>query len=65
MQGHCHSQYEELLRRCGAAHSTLEASIRTDMDQIIASKEHVTSKIKGAVGSSPPHTPLAECLDLL
>ncbi|KAG7490708.1 hypothetical protein JOB18_040737 [Solea senegalensis] len=49
VQGQCRSQYEAMLQRCEAAHSSLEASIRTDMDQIIASKEHVTSKIKVVV----------------
>lgn len=47
VQGHCLSQYEQLLHRCEAARSSLEASIRTDMDQIITSKEHLTSKIRG------------------
>lgn len=48
MQAQCLSQYQELLRRCEEARCSLEASIRTDMDQIIASKEHLASKIKGA-----------------
>jgi hypothetical protein len=29
----------------------LEASIRTDMDQIITSKEHVTNKIRGQMNT--------------
>ncbi|CAG5917915.1 unnamed protein product [Menidia menidia] len=49
VQGQCQSQYEALLRRCEAACSSLEASIRTDMDQIITSKEHVTNKIRAVV----------------
>lgn len=47
VQGRCLAQYEELLQRCEAARSSLEASIRTDMDQIISSKEHLSSKIRG------------------
>lgn len=47
VQGQCQAQYEALLQKCEAACSSLEASIRTDMDQIITSKEHVTNKIKG------------------
>uniref|UniRef100_H2S1N4 Niban apoptosis regulator 2b n=1 Tax=Takifugu rubripes TaxID=31033 RepID=H2S1N4_TAKRU len=49
VQGRCLAQYEELLQRCEAARSSLEASIRTDMDQIISSKEHLSSKIRAAV----------------
>lgn len=49
VQGQCQAQYEAVLQKCEAARSSLEASIRTDMDQIITSKEHVTNKIKEVV----------------
>lgn len=47
VQGQCQAQYEALVQKCEAARSSLEASIRTDMDQIITSKEHVNNKIRG------------------
>ncbi|XP_071013187.1 protein Niban 2-like [Oncorhynchus clarkii lewisi] len=40
------AQYEALVQSCEAGRPLLEASIRTDMDQIITSKEHVSNKIK-------------------
>uniref|UniRef100_A0A6Q2XKT8 PH domain-containing protein n=1 Tax=Esox lucius TaxID=8010 RepID=A0A6Q2XKT8_ESOLU len=43
------AQYEAVVESCEAGRPPLEASIRTDMDQIITSKEHVTNKIKAAV----------------
>ncbi|KAG7240008.1 hypothetical protein INR49_028066, partial [Caranx melampygus] len=46
VQGQCQTQYEALLQKCEAARSSLDATIRTDMDQIITSKEHVTNKIR-------------------
>ncbi|XP_034727778.1 protein Niban 2b [Etheostoma cragini] len=49
VQGQCQAQYEAVLQKCEAASSSLEASIRTDMDQIITSKEHVTNKIREVV----------------
>ncbi|KAM4578217.1 protein Niban 2b [Fundulus diaphanus] len=49
VQSQCQTQYEAAVHKCEAARSSLEASIRTDMDQIITSKEHVTNKIKAAV----------------
>lgn len=49
VQGQCQAQYEVVLQKCEAARSSLEASIRTDMDQIITSKEHVTNKIRAVV----------------
>uniref|UniRef100_A0A8D3B7C7 Niban apoptosis regulator 2b n=1 Tax=Scophthalmus maximus TaxID=52904 RepID=A0A8D3B7C7_SCOMX len=49
VQGQCQTQYEAVLQGCEAARCSLEASIRTDMDQIITSKEHVTNKIKAVV----------------
>uniref|UniRef100_A0A8C7W8P4 Niban apoptosis regulator 2b n=1 Tax=Oncorhynchus mykiss TaxID=8022 RepID=A0A8C7W8P4_ONCMY len=36
------AQYEAVVQSCEAGRPLLEASIRTDMDQIITSKEHVT-----------------------
>ncbi|RVE68766.1 hypothetical protein OJAV_G00094620 [Oryzias javanicus] len=49
VQEQCGAHYEALLQKCEATRSSLEASIRKDMDQIIASKEHVTSKVKATV----------------
>ncbi|XP_042343809.1 protein Niban 2b [Plectropomus leopardus] len=49
VQGQCQAHYEAVLQRCEASCSSLEASIRTDMDQIITSKEHVTNKIREVV----------------
>lgn len=49
VQGQCQAQYEAVLKKCEASCSSLEASIRTDMDQIITSKEHVTNKIREVV----------------
>ncbi|XP_034027197.1 protein Niban 2b [Thalassophryne amazonica] len=49
VQGQCKSQYEAVVKRCEESRPSLEASIRTDMDQIITSKEHVTNKIQAAV----------------
>ncbi|XP_024150259.1 protein Niban 2 [Oryzias melastigma] len=49
VQEQCGAHYEALLQKCEATRSSLEASIRKDMDQIIASKEQVTSKVKAAV----------------
>uniref|UniRef100_A0A3Q2P4H7 Niban apoptosis regulator 2b n=1 Tax=Fundulus heteroclitus TaxID=8078 RepID=A0A3Q2P4H7_FUNHE len=49
VQSQCQTQYEAAVHKCEAARSSLEASIRTDMDQIITSKEHVTNKIKAVV----------------
>ncbi|XP_053466613.1 protein Niban 2b [Ictalurus furcatus] len=46
VQSQTQSQYEAIVQSCEAGRPPLEASIRTDMDQIITSKEHVTSKIR-------------------
>ncbi|KAL0979071.1 hypothetical protein UPYG_G00180160 [Umbra pygmaea] len=43
------AQYEAVVQSCEESRPPLEASIRTDMDQIITSKEHVTNKIKTVV----------------
>ncbi|XP_026866700.2 protein Niban 2b [Electrophorus electricus] len=49
VQSQAQSQYEAIVQRCEAGRPPLEASIRTDMDQIITSKEHVGSKIRALV----------------
>ncbi|XP_062273367.1 protein Niban 2b [Scomber scombrus] len=49
VQEQCKAQYEAVVQKCEAGHTLLEASIRTDMDQIITSKEHVTNKIRAVV----------------
>uniref|UniRef100_A0A3Q2D4R2 Niban apoptosis regulator 2b n=1 Tax=Cyprinodon variegatus TaxID=28743 RepID=A0A3Q2D4R2_CYPVA len=49
VQNQCQTQYEAVVQKCEASRSSLEASIRTDMDQIITSKEHVTNKVKAVV----------------
>lgn len=41
--------YEGLEKRCGDRKAQMESQIRTDMDQIIACKEHVSNKIRAAV----------------
>ncbi|XP_068430208.1 protein Niban 2a [Clinocottus analis] len=43
------SQYEALAEACEAQKAPLDGGLRTDMDQIIASKEHVSSKIRALV----------------
>ncbi|KAE8284844.1 Niban-like protein 1 [Larimichthys crocea] len=42
-------QYEALVEACEAQRVQLDARLRTDMDQIITSKEHVSSKIRAMV----------------
>ncbi|XP_076021251.1 protein Niban 2b [Genypterus blacodes] len=49
VQKQCQAQHETVVQQCEAARPSLEASIRTDMDQIITSKEHVTNKIREVV----------------
>ncbi|XP_034064245.1 protein Niban 2b [Gymnodraco acuticeps] len=49
VQGQCQAQYQAVVQKCEAACSSLEASIRCDMDQIISSKEHVSNKIREVV----------------
>ncbi|XP_071379885.1 protein Niban 2b [Centroberyx affinis] len=49
VQRQCQAQYEAVVQRCEAGRPVLQASIRTDMDQIITSKEHVTNKIRAIV----------------
>lgn len=40
-------QYDALVEACEVQRVQLDARLRTDMDQIITSKEHVSSKIRG------------------
>ncbi|KAM9735744.1 protein Niban 2a [Menidia menidia] len=42
-------QYDALVQLCEAHKGQLDARLRTDMDQIITSKEHISSKIKALV----------------
>lgn len=42
------AQYDAAVARCEQERPQLESTIRTDMDQIITSKEHLASKIRGA-----------------
>ncbi|KAJ8413830.1 hypothetical protein AAFF_G00064280 [Aldrovandia affinis] len=49
VQGQAQAQYEAIVQRCEAGRPPLDTSIRTDMDQIITSKEHVTNKIRALV----------------
>ncbi|XP_052411334.1 protein Niban 2b [Carassius gibelio] len=46
VQSQTQAQYEAVVQSCEAGRPPLETTIRTDMDQIITSKEHVTSKVK-------------------
>ncbi|TNN22995.1 Niban-like protein 1 [Liparis tanakae] len=52
---HTTSQYGALAEACEAQRAPLDAVLRTDMDQIISSKEHVSSKMRG----DPQHAFLA------
>ncbi|MGH0177987.1 UNVERIFIED_CONTAM: hypothetical protein FKN15_076432 [Acipenser sinensis] len=49
VQTQCQAQYEAVVQRCEAGRPPLESSIRTDMDQIITSKEHIANKIRAFV----------------
>ncbi|KAK9974950.1 hypothetical protein ABG768_023014 [Culter alburnus] len=49
VQSQAQAQYEAVVQSCEAGRPPLETIIRTDMDQIITSKEHVTSKIRALV----------------
>lgn len=46
------AHFEAVLSKLLLARPAMEAIIRTDMDQIITSKEHLASKIRG--GRLPP-----------
>ncbi|KAM9370765.1 protein Niban 2 [Phaethornis superciliosus] len=43
------AQYEAAMAKCEEERAQMESSIRTDMDQIITSKEHLASKIRAFV----------------
>ncbi|XP_067106046.1 protein Niban 2a [Osmerus mordax] len=43
------ARYEALLQACEEQRSSLDAALRTDMDQIITSREHVSSKLRAVV----------------
>ncbi|XP_042561118.1 protein Niban 2-like isoform X1 [Clupea harengus] len=49
VQAQAKAQYEAIVQSSEVGSPPLEASIRTDMDQIITSKEHVTGKIRALV----------------
>ncbi|XP_056602913.1 protein Niban 2b [Triplophysa dalaica] len=49
VQSQAQAQYEAIVQSCEAGRPPLETTIRTDMDQIITSKEHVTGKIRALV----------------
>lgn len=42
-------QFDGMVQACEAAHPRLDASLRTDMDQIITSKEHISGRIRTLV----------------
>ncbi|KAI3361692.1 hypothetical protein L3Q82_002052 [Scortum barcoo] len=46
---HTTGQYEALVEACEAQRVPLDARLRTDMDQIITSKEHISGKIRALV----------------
>lgn len=41
------AQYDAAMAKCEQERPQMESTIRTDMDQIITSKEHLASKIRG------------------
>ncbi|KAJ6654565.1 hypothetical protein lerEdw1_006718, partial [Lerista edwardsae] len=45
------AQYDAMVTKCELERPQLQSAIRTDMDQIIQSKEHLASKIKASVYS--------------
>lgn len=47
--GQCQSGYNALVEQCKDQQPALESSIRTDIDQIISSKEFITNKIRAVV----------------
>ena len=47
------ARFEAVLSKLQLARPAMEAVIRTDMDQIITSKEHLASKIRGRQTTSP------------
>lgn len=49
-------QYEALAEACEVQRPKLDAMLRTDMDQMITAKEHVSSKIRGdQIQSAQPY----------
>lgn len=58
------AQFEAALSKLQLARPAMEAVIRTDMDQIITSKEHLASKIRGRQATCRAcHRPLLSCWD--
>lgn len=41
------TQHEALVQACEVERPPLDAALRTDMDQIVSSKEHVTGRMRG------------------
>lgn len=57
------ARFEAVLSKLQLARPAMEAAIRTDMDQIITSKEHLASKIRGRQPAAVPRGPgRAACL---
>lgn len=48
------ASFEAVLAKLQQARPAMEAVIRTDMDQVITSKEHLASKIRGRLASALP-----------
>ncbi|XP_029470406.1 niban-like protein 1 isoform X2 [Rhinatrema bivittatum] len=44
-------RYDAIVGKCESTRSAMESTIRTDMDQIITSKEHLANKIRASVFS--------------
>ncbi|KAJ8285691.1 hypothetical protein GJAV_G00029840 [Gymnothorax javanicus] len=49
VQGQTQSQYEAIVQQCEVGRPPLETSIRTDMDQIITTRDHVTNKMRALI----------------
>lgn len=41
------TQYGALVQACEVERPRLDATLRTDMDQIVSSKEHITGRMRG------------------
>lgn len=48
------TQHEALAQVCEVERPRLDSALRTDMDQIITSKEHVSGKIRGKRKTNQP-----------
>lgn len=48
------TQHEALAQVCEVERPRLDSALRTDMDQIITSKEHVSGKIRGKIKNNQP-----------